>query len=90
MIFKCINLENAEVYAMKMEKRYQKHSSMLMREIKVMMELKNEFGYARMISFGKEEDYNYIVMTNLGKNLDNILKKCGQRFSIATCMNIAD
>jgi len=63
---------------------------MLMREIKVMMELKNEFGYARMISFGKEEDYNYIVMTNLGKNLDNILKKCGQRFSIATCMNIAD
>jgi len=77
MIFKCFNMENSETYAMKLEKRNQRHSSMLMREIKVMMELKNEFGYARMISFGKEEDYNYIVMTNLGKNLDHILKKCG-------------
>lgn len=63
---------------------------MLVREIKVMMELKNEFGYARMITYGKDDDYNYVVMTNLGKNLDSILKKCGQRFSLATCMNIAE
>jgi len=50
---------------------------MLVREIKVMIELKNEFGYARMVSYGKDDDYNYVVMTSLGKNLDNILKKCG-------------
>lgn len=50
---------------------------MLVREIKVMMELKEEFGYARMISYGKDENYNYVVMTSLGKNLDQIIKRCG-------------
>lgn len=63
---------------------------MLVREIKVMMELRDEFGYPRMISYGKDTDYNYVVMTSLGKNLENIHKKCGNRFSIGTCMNIAD
>lgn len=77
MIFRCVNLENQENYAIKMEKRNQRHSSMLVREIKVMIELKNEFGYARMISYGKDDEYNYVVMTQLGKNLDSILKRCG-------------
>lgn len=77
MIFKCSNIEDQECYAIKLEKRNQKHSSMLVREIKVMVELKSEFGFARMISYGKDEDNNYVVMTNLGKNLDSILKKCG-------------
>lgn len=75
---------------MKMEKRNSSHSSMLVREIKVMMELKNDFGYPRMISYGKDEDYNYVVMTNLGKNLDSLIRKCGSRFTLATCMNIAE
>lgn len=63
---------------------------MLIREIKVMVELKNEFGYPKMITYGKDDEYNFVVMTNLGKNLDCLLKKCGQRFSLSTCMNIAE
>lgn len=63
---------------------------MLVREIKVMMELKNEFGFARMITYGKDDDFNFVAMTNLGKNLESILKKCGHRFSLATCMNVAE
>jgi len=74
---------------MKLEKRNSKHSSMLVREIKVMLELFSEAGFARMISYGKEEVYNYVVMTLLGRNLDSILKKCGNRFSLETCINCA-
>ena len=57
---------------------------MLIREIKVMNELKNEPGFARLISYGKEESYNYVSMTYLGRNIDSLLQKCGGKFSIAT------
>lgn len=77
MIFRCTNVETQETQAMKLEQRRSRQSSMLVREIKVMIELKNEFGYARMISYGKDDSYNYVVMTSLGKNMDNLLKKCG-------------
>lgn len=92
MIFRCVNTESSEVnfYAMKLEKRNSRHSSMLVREIKVMIELKNELGFPRMVSYGKDDEYNYVVMSCLGRNLDSILKKCSQRFTLATCMNIAD
>ena len=45
---------------------------MLVREIKVMTELKKELGFARLSSYGKEEEYNYITMTYLGRNLDSL------------------
>lgn len=63
---------------------------MLVREIKVMMEMKNETGFGRMFSYGKDEEYNYVVMTYLGRNLDSLLKKCGGKFSLATLCNVAD
>ena len=59
---------------------------MLVREIKVMMELKKETGFARLVSYGKEEGYNYVSMTYLGRNLDSLLKKCGGKFSIHTTL----
>lgn len=55
---------------------------MLVREIKVMMEMKNEKGYAKMQTYGKDDDYNYVVMSYLGRNTDSLLRKCGGRFSI--------
>ena len=58
--------------AIKLEKRNSKHSSMLVREIKVMIELKNEPGFARLFGYGKEEDYNFVAMSYLGRNLDNL------------------
>ena len=63
---------------------------MLVREIKVMMEMKAEKGFARMISYGKEQDYNFVVMSYLGRNMDSLLKKCGGKFTIATVCNVAD
>jgi hypothetical protein len=63
---------------------------MLVREIKVMMEMKNEKGFARMYSYGKDEEYNYVIMTYLGKNMDSLLKRVGGKFSMGTMCNIAE
>lgn len=49
---------------------------MLVREIKVLIEMKEFPGFARLISYGKGEDHNYIIMTFMGRNMDTIFKKC--------------
>jgi hypothetical protein len=91
MIFKCVSAgESSEVFAIKLEKRNQRHSSMLVREIKVLMEMKNERGYAKMQTYGKDEDFNYIVMSYLGRNIDSLFKKCGGNFSLQTTINVAE
>lgn len=87
MIFKAIQIETQEVCAVKLEKKV-KHNSMLVRELKVLMELKEKPGFARLMGYGKEEDFNYIAMSYLGRNLDNLLKKCGGKFSMACLINI--
>ena len=63
---------------------------MLVREIKVMMEVKTEKGFAKLIGFGKDDDYNYVAMSYLGRNLENLLKKCGGKFTLGSVLNIAD
>lgn len=46
-----------------------------------MMEMKNEKGFAKMHSYGKDEEHNYVAMSYLGRNIDSLLKKCSGRFS---------
>ena len=62
---------------------------MLWREIKIMEEMKNHRGFPKIISCGKNDHYNYIVMTLLGRNLDTLLKKCGGKFSLPTVVHMA-
>lgn len=54
---------------------------MVVREIRVMIEMKGEKGFAKMQSYGKDEEFNFVVMSYLGRNIDSLLKKCGGRFS---------
>ena len=41
-----------------------------------MMEMKNDKGFAKMQDYGKDDEYNYVVMSYLGRNIDSLLKKC--------------
>ena len=63
---------------------------MLIREIKVMMEMKNEKGFARLVDYGKTDEFNFVVMTYLGRNIDSLVRKCNGKFSMHTIINIAD
>jgi len=83
-----MNTETMEICALKLEKRDNNHSSMLVREIKIMMELKNEIGFARIQGYGKNMDYNFVAMTYLGRNMESLLKKCGGKFTLSTVINI--
>ena len=82
MIFRIINLQTRDSYAIKLEKRSKKHQNMLVREVKVLSELKDEKGFAQLIAYGKTDDYNYVIMSHLGKNLEQLMKKCGDKFSL--------
>ena len=53
-----------------------------------MLEMKNSKAYPRIQGYGKEEDYNYIGMTYLGRNLDSLLRKCGGKFTLKCTLNI--
>jgi casein kinase I family protein HRR25 len=55
---------------------------MLVREIKVMQEMKLDKGFPKLLHYGKYNEYNFIIMTYLGKNLESLLKKCGGIFSL--------
>ncbi|EGR33227.1 protein kinase domain protein [Ichthyophthirius multifiliis] len=63
---------------------------MLIREIKVLTELKDENGFARLVAYGKIENYSYIIMSHLGRNLEQLLKICGNKFTLQTALYVAD
>ena len=62
---------------------------MLVREVKVLLEMKKVPGFPYLYSYGKDDHYNYFIMSFLGRNLENLNRKCGGKFSLPTICNIA-
>ncbi|CAK89147.1 unnamed protein product (macronuclear) [Paramecium tetraurelia] len=88
MVFKSQYLKNGDLVAAKFEKRddSQKGVSLLIREIKVLSELQK--GFPQIKFYGRDENYNFFMETYLGLNLEQLLRKCGNRFSIHTTLRI--
>ena len=42
---------------------------MLVKEVKVLKTVKNNTGFCDLLTYGKTNDFNYVIMTYLGKNL---------------------
>ena len=68
--------------AIKFEKTSNDNSRMLPREIKIMKELQDLPGFPKMISNGKKDNYCYLSMTLLGPNLENLVRKFNNHFSL--------
>ncbi|CAD8094390.1 unnamed protein product [Paramecium sonneborni] len=90
MVFKSQYLKNGDLVAAKFEKRddSQKGVSLLIREIKVLTEVNGLKGFPQIKFYGRDENYNFFMETYLGLNLEQLLRKCGNRFSIHTTLRI--
>ncbi|CAD8081940.1 unnamed protein product [Paramecium primaurelia] len=93
-IFCCVETETNLKYAIKLELRKAKHQQLLL-EAKIYEELQCEEqfiqpGIPKMISYGEDGDFNFIILDLLGYSLDNLFNQCNKKFSLKTVLVIAD
>ncbi len=78
-IFYGVNQENDARIAAKLEKR--SPNATLVREAKVISDLRGQTGFPSLYDYGKEDNYNFIIISLLGLNLEKLFKLCNYRFS---------
>ncbi|CAD8181110.1 unnamed protein product [Paramecium octaurelia] len=90
MIFKTENLETGDIFATKFEKRDENSNgvSLLVKEIKVLIEVQEFEGFPQIVFYGRDEHYNYFMQTYLGQNLEHLFKKSNYKFSMTTVCRI--
>ncbi|CAD8085280.1 unnamed protein product [Paramecium primaurelia] len=88
-IFKTENIETGEICATKFEKRESAKNSMslLIREIKILLVLKGITGFPQILHYGRDENYNFFMITYLGQNLEYLIRKT-KKFSQINCLRI--
>jgi len=62
----------------------------LRHEYKVYREITSCHGFASVHYFGKQDNYNVLVMDLMGPSLEDLFDKCHRRFSLKTVLQIAD
>ncbi|KAG0563118.1 hypothetical protein M758_8G005300 [Ceratodon purpureus] len=82
-VYQGSDLTNHEVVGIKLEDTRTEHAQ-LMHESRLYNILRGGKGVPNMRWFGKEQDYNVMVLDLLGPNLLHLFKVCGQRFSLKT------
>jgi len=80
---------NGEKVAVKFEK-HTTRCPQLRHEYKVYREMQGATGFGRVHYFGTHDNYNVMVMDLLGPSLEDLLNKCGRRFSLKTVLQLAD
>lgn len=73
--------------------KFEKHGSrcpQLRHEYKVYREVASCHGFCAVHHFGTQDNYNVMVMDLLGPSLEDLFNRCGRRFSLKTCLQIAD
>ncbi|CAD8181495.1 unnamed protein product [Paramecium octaurelia] len=88
-IFKTENIETGEICASKFERRESAKNSvsLLVREIKILLVLKGIPGFPQILHYGRDENYNFFMITYLGQNLEFLIRKT-KRFSQINCLRI--
>jgi len=88
-IFMATNTLNNEVLALKTEETKSKHAQLLF-EAKVLKALQGGIGVPNLHWFGSEYNFNIMVMSLLGPSLEDLFNLCGRKFSLKTCLMLAD
>jgi serine/threonine protein kinase len=87
-IYSAHNINNGELFALKLEERNNKHS-LLESETYILCYLKGE-GIPYIKSYGFSGDYNILVMELLGKSLEKLFQENKCKFSLKTVCMLAD
>uniref|UniRef100_A0A0K0G1P1 Asator (inferred by orthology to a D. melanogaster protein) n=1 Tax=Strongyloides venezuelensis TaxID=75913 RepID=A0A0K0G1P1_STRVS len=87
-VYKCVDINNGNHYAMKAESNFVTGGTVLKLEAQILKKLKGKICSLKMITSGKKEKYCYIVMNLLGKNLADLHNLCG-KFTLSTLIRIA-
>lgn len=82
-VYQGSDLTTHDVVGIKLEDTQTEHAQ-LMHESRVYSLLRGGKGVPNMRWFGKEQDYNVMVLDLLGPSLLHLFKLCGQRFSLKT------
>ena len=64
--------------------------SQLKIELYIYKKLKGITGIPKLYGFNTEGDYNFLVIELLGKSLEKQFKACNKKFSVSTCISLAD
>lgn len=59
-------------------------------EAKLYKLLSGEIGIPKVYYYGTEGDYNVLAMELLGNSLEDLMSKCGGKFSMKTTLMLAD
>ena len=88
-IYHGFNMTNREEVAIKLEPSTSKVPQ-LVREAKVYRTLHGIVGIPNVRWYGQEGDYRVMVITLLGKSLEDLFNDCGRQFSLKTVLILAD
>lgn len=88
-IFLGVNVSNGEEVAVKMEPCAARHPQLLY-ESKLYKILYGGIGIPHIRYFGRELDYNVLVMDLLGPSLEDLFNFCSRKFTIKTILMLAD
>ena len=85
-IFKGRNINNKSIVAIKIEKSVE--SKLLFNEAKIYKNLEGMLGIPRILSFGKEGIFNYLVIDLLDESLEELRSICGGKLSLKCVLNV--
>lgn len=86
-IFKGLNINNNTYVAIKIEKS--SSTNLLIHEAKIYKNLENSKGIPKMLSFGKEGKFNYLVLNLFDESLEDMKDICGDHLSLKSVIQIA-
>lgn len=81
-IYSSLNQKTNEKVAIKLESRIERKHSTLSREAKILQTVSGEYGFPKIHCLFKDDEYNALVMSLHGQNLEKLLKKCEGQFSV--------
>eukprot|EP01017_Pseudomicrothorax_dubius_P050761 TRINITY_DN9658_c0_g1_i5.p1 TRINITY_DN9658_c0_g1~~TRINITY_DN9658_c0_g1_i5.p1 ORF type:complete len:565 (-),score=86.66 TRINITY_DN9658_c0_g1_i5:163-1857(-) len=90
-IYKALSFETNEIVAVKVEKHSEdSYSSTLQKEARILSDMVDTQGFAKIVHYSRFEFYSVIVMSCLGFNLEKLFRHCNTKFSLPCVLILAD